>query len=78
MQSTGRTPVLTQEEYELELGKRQESKDNKRETRKSLMKVVAKATDVLVKRAPVAKRGELPHTRWEYHERIVTPRRIEE
>jgi hypothetical protein len=42
------------------------------------MDVVAKATDVMVKRAPVANKGELPQTRWEYHERINTRWRKEE
>jgi hypothetical protein len=72
MQSTGRTPILSPEERLRELINRQQSDDQKRDSRHSMMKVVAKATDVLVKRAPVANRGMLPQTQWDYHERITT------
>jgi hypothetical protein len=78
MAGTGRTPVQTDAQRQVERNSRQSADDRKRETRRSLMEVVAKATDVLVKRAPVSKKGDLPHTRWEYHERITTGRRREE
>jgi|GEM_PF-5120187 len=78
MQGTGRTPILTPEQTIEERRGRQFADDMKRETRRSLMLVVAQATDVLVKRAPVSKKGELPHTRWEYHEKVISGRRREE
>jgi len=78
MQSTGRTPIGGPVEDKSVTEGRQRADDRKRETRRSLMLVVAKATDVLVKRAPVSKKGDLPHTRWEYHERITSRRRLEE
>jgi len=78
MQATGRTAVLNEEQRTEEESKRQHSKNHKRETRHSLMRVVGHATDVLVKRAPFSNIGELPHMRWDYHERIITGRRLEE
>jgi hypothetical protein len=75
MQATGRTPIPTTEAVNRKDSDRQKSDDTKRESRLSLMKVVAKATDVTVKRAPVAKKGELPETQWDYHERIITCRK---
>jgi hypothetical protein len=78
MQSTGRTPISGPNGTGPDFGGRQDADDNKRETRKSLMLVVAKATDVTVKRAPLSNKGDLPHTRWAYHERIISGRRREE
>ncbi len=48
--------------------------NEKRETRKSLMDVVAKACDVTVKKAPFSRvdglSGRLPNTMFSYHEKI--------
>jgi hypothetical protein len=78
MQAIGRTPVQTDEDRKREKRSRQAADDRKRETRRSLMQVVAKATDVLVKRAPVSRKGELPHTQWQYHEKSRQYRRDDE
>jgi hypothetical protein len=75
MQATGRTPILTKEQ-QAELDTRQRQNDEKRDTRKSMMFLVASQTDVVVKRAPLSKKGQLPHTRWDYHEKTVNGRRL--
>jgi hypothetical protein len=69
MTGTGRGTMETPSQ---DLSYRQINDDARRETRRSLMVVVAKATDVCVKRAPVAHRGvgSLPGTRLEYHEKV--------
>ncbi len=78
MHATGRTPILSPDERKFEASGRQKSDDMKYDSRRSFMIVVAKATDVLVKRAPVSQSGELPHTRWEYHERMPSGRLLED
>jgi hypothetical protein len=75
MQGTGRSPVMSEDEKAAEAQMRQRAKDMKRDTRRTFMKVVAHATDVLVKRAPLTKKGQLPHTRLAYHEKIRSGRR---
>ena len=69
MYQTGRDSKTAGLETGEQMTRGQLLENMKRETRRSLMRVVAKATDVLVKRCPVASNG-LPHTTFDYHEKI--------